>query len=101
MFESEVYLVLPKKAAELKRGVATVLEPEPPKPVKSETEIRREAKSLAGTPPASRTIRIGGDIPIELWNRLGTRLLPKLKWQSHSDLGWPLKRKLTVRTLTG
>lgn len=29
--------------------------------------------------PAARTLRIHGDIPPEVWNRVGTRLLPKLR----------------------
>ena len=30
-------------------------------------------------PPARKSLRIHGDIPPEIWNRLGTKLLPKLR----------------------
>ena len=32
-----------------------------------------------GPSPTAATVRVSGDIPPELWNRLGTRLLPKLR----------------------
>ena len=30
-------------------------------------------------PPSAKVLRVHGDIPAEVWNRLGTRLLPKLR----------------------
>lgn len=29
--------------------------------------------------PASRVLRVSGNVPPEIWNRLGTKLLPKLR----------------------
>ncbi|MBI3084788.1 MAG: hypothetical protein HYY88_03530 [candidate division NC10 bacterium] len=45
-----------------------------------------------------RTLRISGSIPPEIWNRLGTRLIPKLK--SGSDLQLLFTAKLTVDAST-
>ena len=29
--------------------------------------------------PTTKTIKLSGNVPAELWNRLGTRVLPKLR----------------------
>ena len=34
---------------------------------------------MSPEPSARRSLRIHGDIPPEIWNRLGTRLLPRLR----------------------
>ena len=38
-----------------------------------------EAKASASSPAKTRTLHISGEIPTEVWNRLGRTLLPKLK----------------------
>lgn len=43
---------------------------------------------------ASRTFRISGNVPPEVWNRLGTRILPKLR--SGSDLKIGIEFSVTV-----
>jgi hypothetical protein len=87
-FDSDVYLLVPKAAQELKdsKGKLTVVELPAPDVAGSEP-----AGPLFGQPaqpgsvqsPAaqgkSRTLRISGEIPTEVWNRLGRTLLPKLK----------------------
>jgi len=57
------------------------LPPEPPP----------QSKPVVGAPPPepvlaveTRTVRLVGTVPPEVWNRLGTRILPKLR--SGSDL---------------
>jgi len=84
-FEPGVFLLLKSKAETLKSA------PEPegmvgpePKP-----EPGREPEPSPGPEPgpgpepvpgaATRTLRIAGDLPPEIWNRLGTRILPKLR----------------------
>jgi hypothetical protein len=42
----------------------------------------------------TRTLRVSGSVPPEVWNRLGTRLIPKLR--SGSDLQLLLNAKLSV-----
>ncbi|MBI3303488.1 MAG: hypothetical protein HYZ72_15600 [Deltaproteobacteria bacterium] len=38
-----------------------------------------ETGGAAAVDPTKKTVRISGTIPPEVWNRLGTKLLPKLK----------------------
>jgi len=90
-FDSDVYLLLAKRAMELKSGSAKPIE------VISDTSVTvTDDKGHAGgnglftqrlddestpTPTKERfaTITIRGDIPTEVWNRLGRTLIPKLK----------------------
>ncbi len=93
-FDSDVYLLLPKTAQELKdsKGKLTVVESPAPGAAASPDAVGTEpAGPLFGQPgqpgsgqtPSSqgksRTLRISGEIPTEVWNRLGRTLLPKLK----------------------
>jgi len=45
---------------------------------------------------ATRTFRICGDVPPEVWNRLGTKVLPKLR--SGSELKIGIEFSVTVET---
>jgi hypothetical protein len=87
-FDSDVYLLLPKSAQELKdsKGKLTVVEP--PAPDIGGTEptgplFGKPAQPGSAQLPTvhgkSRMLRISGEIPTEVWNRLGRTLLPKLK----------------------
>jgi len=71
-FAPGVFLLTKAKARELK--APTPPPPPPPPPV---GPIGPEGP----TPPPSesRSIRLAGTIPSEVWNRLGTKLLPKLR----------------------
>ena len=44
--------------------------------------------------PSKRTLRVHGEVPPELWNRLGTKLLPKLR--SGDDLRVGIDLRATV-----
>lgn len=83
-FDADVYLILKSKAKVLKtkapvadlKGQGAPVEPEPITP-----------EPATPTPTAvttKRTLHITGSIPPEVWNRLGTKLIPKLR--SGSDL---------------
>jgi hypothetical protein len=85
-FDSDVYLLLPKRAQDLKSGVQAVAVV----PEASEASATADAgagplftptKPEAGVAPSARerTITIRGEIPTEVWNRLGRTLIPKLK----------------------
>ena len=90
-FETGVYLLTKAKAQALKSGATPgpgpVVTPGPgPSPTPGDD-------GSGGTPPPkpgtesgakTRTLRIRGQVPPELWNRLGTKVLPKLK--SGTDL---------------
>ena len=97
-FESGVFLLLKAKAKTLKSvaepttvdvpGTGPSPGPEPP----VETGPEPEPESPPGA--AQRTFRISGDVPPEIWNRLGTKVLPKLR--SGSDLKIGLSFTVTV-----
>jgi len=88
-FEPGVFLLLKAKAKALKVGAAPVLgggleaesgtgpgggpapEPTPPLGLEKRGEPTPDKKM--------KTLRIYGDMPPELWNRLGVKILPKLK----------------------
>lgn len=93
-FDSDVYLLLGNTAAELKKSNGRLAVVEPPnmgtttEPGSIEEQPagpqfgRPEEPSSGGTTSATaktKTLRITGEIPTEVWNRLGRTLLPKLK----------------------
>jgi hypothetical protein len=85
-FEAGVFLLTKTKAKALKGGMK--LEPgvvvgPVPEPVIDEFKEREKEKEPA---PGiqTRTLRLVGTVPPEIWNRLGTKIIPKLK--SGSDL---------------
>jgi|GEM_PF-565371 len=93
-FESGVFLLLKSKASLLKTMLEPGAEPEPtpgpePTPVGGRGEPtpgpspEPEPRPSAGT----RTFRISGDVPPEIWNRLGTKVLPKLRGGSDLKIG--------------
>ncbi len=85
-FDANVFLIQKQIAAKLKRspsatvakpdsegGAVTVVQPGPGSPAPP-TE-----PSLAPAPIGAVRLRITGNVPSELWNRLGTKLLTKLR----------------------
>ena len=77
-FESGVFLLRKSKAKALKTEPAPGPSPTP----RPEPEPTPDPGPEPG--PASRVLRVSGNVPPETWNRLGTKLLPKLR--SGSDL---------------
>lgn len=92
MFESDVYLL----TRDLAEGLQAAPEPERETPTGDENvpddspgggtgpgpgpDVSADPQpSVPPEPSARRSLRIHGDIPPEIWNRLGTRLLPKLR----------------------
>lgn len=87
-FDSDVYLLLGKTATELKKsnGRLAVVESPQEDPGNTIDENGGSFGSLFDPPTTktaiqgkTRTLRISGEIPTEVWNRLGRTLLPKLK----------------------
>src|ERR1051326_6074134 len=82
--ESSVFLLTKAKAQELKARHDSA---QPPTPEESKPPVERQpddSKRGATAPPASDAsqsiiLRLTGDIPPEVWNRLGTKVLPKLR----------------------
>jgi len=80
-FDKDVFLLT--KATAKKSKVAPVTsgtsDPAPiPEPT-PEPKLIPEPSPDLGSAPTTSVIRVTGAIPPELWNRLGTRLLPKLR----------------------
>ncbi len=102
-FESGVFLLLKSKASILKTLPEPGAEPEPT-PGPEPTPVGGRGEPTPGPSPetepeptpsaGARTFRISGDVPPEIWNRLGTKVLPKLR--SGSDLKIGLTCIVTV-----
>ena len=95
-FEADVFLLTRSKAEELKTTPEDLprppQEPEPGREPEPETEpepdpglIQKDQKT---------TLRLAGTVPPEVWNRLGTRLLPKLR--SGDDLSVGIELSVSV-----
>ncbi len=82
-FEENVFLVTKAKATELKAAAENRPPPEPaPAPSPEPAPQPAPAKKSDFAPPPdhqSTTLRLTGTVPAEVWNRLGTKLLPKLR----------------------
>jgi len=100
-FEQDVFLLLKDKAKALK----TPQEPStPPEDIKTTTETQPvpgpDQQAEQGTEPTSepsvQTLRISGSLPPEIWNRLGTKVLPKLR--SGTDLDIRIDFKVNVES---
>jgi hypothetical protein len=82
-FEQGVFLLLKSKAEALRRAPepGAVVDPVPkqePGPAPEPTPGPEHGPEPF-TGGSTKTVRIAGEIPPEVWNRLGTRLLPKLR----------------------
>jgi hypothetical protein len=80
-FESGVFLLTKAKAKAMKSGVRSEPSPETPQgpvaPPAPEPEPHPEPEPKPGA--KTRTYRISGNVTPEVWNRLGTKILPKLR----------------------
>lgn len=87
-FESGVFLIKKEKAKSLKgQGIKDIIQPQSePTP---ETEPVSPDKTKPEPPMISETciLRLSGNIPPELWNRLGTKILPKLRSGTELQVG--------------
>ena len=82
-FDADVFLVRKAQAQALKSGAKPAPQPEPPTQPQPPSETQLEPPIMPGgettAPAAARQLRLFGDIPPETWNRLGTKLVPKLR----------------------
>jgi hypothetical protein len=79
-FETGVFLLRKASAEALKAGAAPVPTPTPtPAPPVPSPEPGPEPAPGPEPIPRSRMLRLQGNVPAEVWNRLGTRILPKLR----------------------
>jgi hypothetical protein len=95
-FEADVNLLLKAREEALRTRAVPGLEPqsgdEPETPVQLKPEP--EPGTTEPEPSAKITFSFHGDVPPEIWNRLGTKLLPKLR--SGNDLKVRFNCELTV-----
>jgi hypothetical protein len=89
-FEAGVFLLTKDKAKALKEGTTLELKPRTA-PEPAPTAVGPETLPGEAPPPKSethiRTLSLCGNIPPELWNRLGTKILPKLRAGSNLQVG--------------
>ena len=94
-FDSGVLLVTKTKAKSLKTAPASPLKPGKEESESAEvdvTELQTEETTETEKPKpepklATRTLRLTGTIPSELWNRLGTKLISKFRAGSDMEVG--------------
>jgi hypothetical protein len=97
VFESEVFLLTKAQAQALKSGVPIPTPVPGPTPRVPEPGPKPEPGPAPqpGVEVATKTIRLVGTVPPEMWNRLGMKLLPRLR--SGSDLKVCVEFTVTVR----
>jgi hypothetical protein len=85
-FDAGVYLLGKHAAAALKSGMAPAIAP-PPVPPEPPPTSPPSIGTQSPPTTATRTLRVVGNVPPEVWNRLGTRILPKLRTGSDLRIG--------------
>ena len=94
VFEPGVFLLTKAKTEELRATETTPAEPQPvtgpsavTSPEPSPAIVDEGVDSLLTSPPHQTTLRLSGIVPPEVWNRIGTRILPKLRSGANLTVG--------------
>ncbi len=99
-FETDVFLLTKTKAEALQKESGEPPQPQPdPEPQPGpEPDPDPEPDPSPGTPPSAQKtmLRLAGTVPPEVWNRLGTKMLPKLR--SGDDLSVGIEFSVSVGT---
>ena len=96
VFEARVFLLSKAKAEELKAPPGDPTQPQPD-PIPSpgpEPEPEPVPVPKPRPDPQKTTLRLSGTVPPEVWNRLGTKMLPKLR--SGDDLSVGIEFSVSV-----
>jgi len=102
-FESGVFLLLKSKASQLETESGKSIGPDPtPRPEPTPVDGQDTPTPVPGVDPGpepapgagTRTFIIYGNVPPELWNRLGTKVMPKLR--NGSDLKIEVEFSVTI-----
>ncbi|MGH7407236.1 MAG: DUF499 domain-containing protein, partial [Candidatus Methylomirabilales bacterium] len=98
-FEAAVFLLTKAKARVLKGETRPEPEAQPVPPAGLQPQPGPEVEPGSGPSPVSqtRTVRLVGTVPPEVWNRLGTRLLPKLRSGAELKVGVEFSVTLEAR----
>jgi len=90
-FDAGVFLLRKARAGALKSGVPTTPNVAPQPETSPTTTAMPTPGAQAGEElepgPTNRTLRLVGTVPPEVWNRLGTKILPKLRAGSELTIG--------------
>ena len=80
-FEADVFLLTKAKAEELKARRELAPQPQPDPRPGPEPPPGPQPPPIVGPGPGTgtTTLRLTGAVPPEIWNRLGTKLIPKLR----------------------
>ena len=95
-FDPGVFLLTKAKSESLKSSIPLTPPPTPPEPP-SRPVTGTSDETVKGQPaaePQTCQIRLSGAIPPEIWNRLGTKIIPKLK--SGTELRMGIEFSVTV-----
>jgi hypothetical protein len=101
-FEAGVFLLTKGRAKTLTGEVPTELIPEPVSGSSSQSEPTRSQEPVPVSAPEpiptsqTVTLRLVGTIPPEVWNRLGTKVIPKLKSGADLTVGVEFSVSLNV-----
>jgi Protein of unknown function (DUF499) len=99
-FESSVFLLTKAKAQELKAPETGHPQPEPslaPSPIPGpEPEPEPEPPTGPASGDQRTTLRLVGTVPPEVWNRLGTKVIPKLSSGDGLTVGIDLSVKVAA-----
>ena len=97
-FYPGVFLLTKARAQELKAGSPVSIsgsQPQPPHLIKEPEPVPQPVPAPESTDGKStKTVRLVGVVPPEVWNRLGTRILPKLR--AGTDLRIGVEFSVTV-----
>jgi hypothetical protein len=95
-FEAGVFLLRKVTAEALRAGKVATPTPTPQPEPGPTTKPTPDPTPSSGPAPVglTRTLRLSGSVPPEVWNRLGTKILPKLR--SGSELKIGLEFSVTV-----
>lgn len=96
VFEPGVFLISKDKAKELNTTLTTKSDSEPsldPTPI-PEPSLCSDTDTTPKLEPKKQVLRLEGTVPPEMWNRIGTKLLPKLR--SGEELTANISLKVSV-----
>ena len=95
-FEAGVFLLAKAKAEELRSTPGDPPQPQPEPSPGPEPQAGPEPEPEPSPEEQKTTLRLAGTVPPEVWNRLGTRVLPKLR--SGDDLSVGIELSVSVRS---
>jgi hypothetical protein len=89
-FENGVFLLTKAKAQALRKAPSAAPKPQPITPSATtppqDQPTPSEPHVQAPPQPSSRTFRISGNVPPGIWNRLGAKVIPKLRAGTHLQI---------------